>query len=180
MKTTRRGQEELTFLSLLKALADGARYYAQHAITYAPPTMKYLGKDLMKMMKPKAPTTLLKFERRPHEEELVKLMIEEEELDRIPYERLTIEGILTLLESTDDYAIKVWSLEDPSNERVITTTGEELMKAAHEMPRFSEWVLCRRKPFITRMDYLTSFTAQAYDHMDLLKQGEDRHRREIS
>lgn len=173
MKTT---YENLSFLTILGALANGTRFYAQHAITYTPPAMKELGKDLMNMMNTKAPTTLLKFERRPNEEELVKQMIEEEELDRIPYERLTIEGILTLLESTDEYAIKVWSLEDPSNEQVITNTGEELMKVANEMPIFSEWVLCKNKPHITRMDYLTAFTSDAYEHINVLKMGEDRHR----
>lgn len=172
MKTT---YEDLTFLSLLKALAKGARYYTQHAITYTPPTLKAIGKDLMKMMMTQAPTTLLKFERRPNEEVLVKQMIEDKTLDTIPYERLTLEGILTLLENTDEFAIKVWSLDDPSNERVITDTGEELMRAAHEMPRFSEWVLCKRKPFITRMDYLTPFTSEAYKHIDVLKLGEERH-----
>lgn len=167
--------EELSFLSLLKALANGARYFTQHARTYTPPTLKALGKDLMKMMNTKAPNTLLKFERRPNEEELVKQMIEDNALDNLPYERLTLEGILTLLESTDGYAIKVWSIEDSSNSRVITDTGEDLMKAAHEMPRFSEWVLCRNKPFITRMDYLASFTSEAYEHINVLKLGEERH-----
>ena len=163
--------EELSFMTILKALARGTRYFTQHAITYTPPTLKALGKDLMKMMKTQAPTTLLKFERRPHEEDLMKMMIEDKAFDSLPYERLTLEGILTLLENTDEFAIKVWSLEDPSNERVITTTGEELMRAAHEMPRFSEWVLCKRKPFITRMDYLKSFTSEAYKYLDLLKIG---------
>lgn len=167
--------EELSFMTLIKALAGGTRYFIEHARVYTPPTLKYLGKDLKKMMKPKAPTTLLKFERRPHEEELVKLMIEEKELDRIPYERLTIEGILTLLESTDEFAIKVWSIEDPSNEQVITNTGEDLMRVANEMPIFSEWVLCKNKPFITRMDYLTVFTSDVYKHLEVLQQGEDRH-----
>lgn len=167
--------KELSFLSLLEALANGTRFFTRHALTYTPPTLKYLGKDLMKMMKTQAPQNLLKFERRPNEEELVKQMIEDKALDNLPYERLTLEGILTLIESTDGYAIKVWSLEDPSDERVITTTGEELMKAAHEMPRFSEWVLCKRKPFITRMDYLKSFTSEAYEHINVLKQGEERH-----
>lgn len=174
MKTT---YEDLSFLSLLKALARGTRYFTQHAITYTPPTLKALGKDLMNMMKTQqAPTNLLKFERRPNEEELVRQMIEDKALDNLPYERLTLEGILTLLESTEDYAIKVWSIEDSSNSRVITSTGEELMKAAHEMPRFSEWVLCKRKPFITRMDYLTPFTSEAYEHLEVLKLGEERHR----
>ena len=173
MKTT---YEELSFMTLIKALANGNRYFTQHARTYTPPTLKALGKDLMNMMSTKAPNTLLKFERQPHEEELVKQMIEDNTLDNLPYERLTLEGILTLLESTEEYAIKVWSIEDSSNTRVITTTGEELMRAAHEMPRFSEWVLCKRKPFITRMDYLTPFTSDAYKHIDVLKQGEERHR----
>lgn len=167
--------EELSFMTLIKALANGTRYFTQHARTYTPPTLKALGKDLMNMMNTKAPTTLLKFERRPNEEELVKQMIEDNALDNLPYERLTLEGILTLLENTEDYAIKVWSIEDSSNTRVITNTGEDLMRAVHEMPRFSEWVLCKRKPFITRMDYLTPFTSDAYKHIDVLKQGEDRH-----
>ena len=72
MKTT---YEDLSFLSLLKALANGTRFFAQHAITYAPPTLKALGKDLMNMMTTQAPTTLLKFERRPNEEKLVRSMI---------------------------------------------------------------------------------------------------------